>query len=88
LADSYPCKLSGGELRRVAIARALMNRPSVLLADEPTNDLDNENTQEVKRLFGEITKQGTAILLVTHDLDTIGCSDSIYRMESGILQKQ
>lgn len=88
LADSYPNKLSGGELRRVVIARALMNKPSVLLADEPTNDLDTENTQEVIKLFREIAKQGTAILLVTHDLDTISDSDSIYRMESGVIQKQ
>ncbi len=88
LANSYPKKLSGGELKRVAIARALMNRPAVLLADEPTSDLDAENTQEVMRLFQMIAKQGTAILLVTHDLDATGYSDATYRMEAGILNKQ
>jgi ABC-type lipoprotein export system ATPase subunit len=88
LSKSYPNRLSGGELRRVAIARALMNRPSVLLADEPTSDLDEENSKEVMRLFREIGKQGTAILLVTHDLDTIEGSDILYRMEAGILKRQ
>lgn len=88
LADCYPSKLSGGELRRVVIARALMNNPSVLLADEPTRDLDRENTKEVIRIFREIAKKGTAILMVTHDLDTIEDQDSLYRMEDGHLIKQ
>lgn len=88
LADSYPSRLSGGELRRVAIARALMNNPSVLLADEPTSDLDAENTGGIISLFRRIADRGTAILLVTHDLDTTRCSDAIYRMEAGILGKE
>lgn len=88
LADCYPSKLSGGELRRVVIARALMNNPSVLLADEPTRDLDRENTKEVIRIFREIAKKGTAILMVTHDLDAIEDQDSLYRMEDGHLIKQ
>ncbi len=88
LRDCYPSKLSGGELRRVVIARALMNKPSVLLADEPTRDLDRENTKAVMGIFREIARQGTAILLVTHDLDTIEEQDTIYRMEDGSLTKQ
>lgn len=88
LRDCYPSKLSGGELRRVVIARALINNPSVLLADEPTRDLDRENTKGVIGIFREIAKQGTAILLVTHDLDTIDDQDTIYRMEDGRLTKQ
>ena len=88
LADCYPSKLSGGELRRMVIARALMNNPSVLLADEPTRDLDKENTKGVIEIFRKIAKNGTSILLVTHDLDTIDAQDSIYRMEDGCLTKQ
>lgn len=88
LANSYPRKLSGGELKRVAIARALMNRPSVLLADEPTSDLDTENTKGVMELFRTIAKQGTAILFVTHDLDATGYGSAVYRMESGILGRE
>lgn len=88
LSSSYPGKLSGGELRRVVIARALINSPSVLLADEPTRDLDKENTKGVISIFREVARQGTAILLVTHDLDTIEDQDSVYRMEDGQLTKQ
>lgn len=87
LANSYPSKLSGGELQRMVIARALMNKPSILLADEPSSDLDTENTKEVIRLFQRIAREGTSILLVTHDMETLSYSDRVYRMESGILQK-
>lgn len=88
LSDNYPSKLSGGELRRVVIARALINKPTILLADEPTRDLDRENTKGVISIFRKIAEQGTAILLVTHDLDTIKDQDSIYRMEDGHLRRQ
>lgn len=88
LASSYPNRLSGGELRRVVIARALMNKPAVLLADEPTSDLDTENSKEVINFFREIVGKGTAILMVTHDLDTIGDSNIVYMMENGELHKQ
>lgn len=86
LANAYPQHLSGGELRRVTIARALMNKPKLLLADEPTNDLDAQTTAEVMRLFSEIANEGTAVLLVTHDLNTIHYGKHVYQMNSGKLK--
>ena len=67
LASMYPAQLSGGESRRVAIARALINTPGILIADEPTGDLDTETTKDIMALFGYIVEKGTAVLLVTHD---------------------
>ena len=86
LSDSYPSSLSGGEARRVAIARALINKPSLLLADEPTSDLDSENTDEIISLFKRIAKEGTAVIMVTHDLRTVKAADRSYTMENGVLQ--
>ena len=85
LSDSYPNSLSGGEARRVVIARALVNKPAVLLADEPTSDLDAENTDEIISLFRNIAKEGTAVIMVTHDLRTVKAADRSYTMEKGHL---
>ncbi|SFB85132.1 ABC transporter ATP-binding protein [Butyrivibrio sp. YAB3001] len=85
LENAYPSRLSGGELRRVAIARALINQPSLLLADEPTSDLDGENTKEIMKLFRRIADQGTAVIMVTHELDTLKYGDVVYRMDEGLL---
>lgn len=86
LADAYPRHLSGGELRRVSIARALMNAPALLLADEPTSDLDAQTTSEVMQIFAEIARGGTAVLLVTHELDTTSYGNTVLTMDGGVLR--
>ena len=85
LADSYPRELSGGEMRRVSIARALMNQPKLLIADEPTGDLDQESTDIVMKLLRGQADNGTAILMVTHDPDALEYADKVYRMDAGVL---
>ena len=85
LKDSYPSGLSGGEIKRMSIARALINQPALLLADEPTGDLDRENTEEIMKLFRKIADQGTTVIAVTHELDTLHYGDQTYSMEQGRL---
>ena len=82
-----PSELSGGELRRVTIARALVMQPGILLTDEPTGDLDEENTQSVLRLLRETADAGTAVLLVTHESDARNYADTCYTMTAGKLEK-
>jgi putative ABC transport system ATP-binding protein len=85
LASSYPRELSGGEMRRAAIARALVNEPRLLIADEPTSDLDVETTAEIMGLFSRIAREGTAVLIVTHELDTLNYGNKTYSMDAGNL---
>ncbi|MBQ8935264.1 MAG: ABC transporter ATP-binding protein [Oscillospiraceae bacterium] len=87
LAGSYPRDLSGGEQRRVSIARALINQPDLIIADEPTGDLDTQNTREIMELFRGISEAGTAVLLVTHDLETVKYGKTTLRMEDGRLSE-
>ena len=80
--------LSGGQKQRVAIARALMNRPALLLADEPTGNLDTVNTKAVYRLFREINEElGTAFVIVTHDRSVAQQTDRILEIQDGRLQQ-
>lgn len=85
LAGSYPKQLSGGELKRVSIARALINLPDYVIADEPTSDMDTQTTAEVMELLKSITQSGTAVLMVTHDMDTLGFGNRTFVMDAGTL---
>lgn len=85
-ADSYPSQLSGGQQRRVAIARALLNKPDIILADEPTGDLDEETEAEIMNLFEKINqKHGVTIILITHNLNLAGKAQKKLRMSKGRL---
>lgn len=87
LINARPAELSGGELRRMAIARALAGNPEVILADEPTGDLDDENTAAVLALLRRsAAEEGKTVLLVTHDSEALPYGNRVYRMESGILK--
>ena len=85
LAFSMPTKLSGGEIRRVAIARALICKPDIIFADEPTSNLDDDNTQAVLNCLKRVSEQGTTVLLVTHDSAADGYADVALHMNQGVL---
>lgn len=83
---SYPRQLSGGEQQRVAIARALINEPKILLADEPTGNLDNHNAWEIMKLLEEINSRGTTVVVVTHNLEVVKAMNKrVITMKKGVV---
>ena len=83
---SYPRQLSAGEQQRVAIARALINEPKILLADEPTGNLDNHNAWEIMKLLEEINSRGTTVVVVTHNLEIVKAMNKrVITMKKGVV---
>jgi len=85
-ADHKPNELSGGQRQRVAIARALINSPSIILADEPTGNLDSKTSYEIMALFNEIHKNGNTVILVTHEDDIANYAHRIVRLRDGLIE--
>ena len=83
--DFRPSQLSGGQQQRVAIARALLNDPAVLLADEPTGQLDSATSQEIMELISQINRQGRTVILVTHDIATAACAQRRIELNDGLV---
>jgi putative ABC transport system ATP-binding protein len=81
-----PNELSGGQCQRVAIARALVNNPSIILADEPTGNLDSKTSHEIMEIFGEIHKGGNTVVLVTHEEDIANHAHRIVRLRDGVVE--
>ena len=83
----FPINLSGGEVKRVLIARALMNEPKILLADEPTSDLDSATSSEIMEMLKKINDNGTTIIIVTHDDDLLKYGSRLLEMSDGKLKE-
>lgn len=81
-----PNEMSGGQIQRVAIARALVNNPAIILADEPTGNLDSKTSTEVMEIFGNIQSGGNTVVLVTHEEDIAGYAKRVIRLRDGIIE--
>jgi putative ABC transport system ATP-binding protein len=84
--DHKPNQLSGGQRQRVAIARALVNKPSIILADEPTGNLDSKTSIEIMALFDEIHKSGNTVILVTHEEEIAKFAHRVIRLRDGMIE--
>jgi ABC-type lipoprotein export system ATPase subunit len=85
-AHKYPFELSGGEMQRVAIARSLINKPKLILADEPTGNLDNENAHNILKLLREVENEGVSVLIITHDPRATKIFEKTITISDGILK--
>ncbi len=85
--DHYPNQLSGGQQQRVTIARALVDNPSILLADEPTGALDQKTGRQVMELFGELSREGRTIIMITHDMNIAAYARRVVHIIDGELQE-
>lgn len=83
--DVFPSVLSGGEQQRIAVARAAAADPDIILADEPTGNLDEKSADSVLDLFSSLRKTGTTILMATHSMEAASCGDLIFRIKEGVL---
>jgi len=83
--DHYPNEMSGGEMQRVAIARALVNEPKILLADEPTGNLDKDNTVKILDVFTKVAESGVSIIFITHDTNISKVFPNTIRLDKGVL---
>ena len=84
--NAYPCELSGGQQQRVAIARAIVNEPAILLADEPTGNLDPTNSWEIMSLLKEANERGTTVLVVTHNQEIVNeMNERVITMKQGVI---
>jgi putative ABC transport system ATP-binding protein len=84
--DHQPNQLSGGQRQRVAVARALVNKPSIILADEPTGNLDSKTSVEIMKLFNEIHENGNTVILVTHEEEIASYAHRIIRLRDGLIE--